>query len=533
MSPADQQAKPGMFLARGQALLWWIAPLLMALLSASHLGLEPWFDECYTLYNYTNGLHAFTAEYFANNHVVFSALLTLWRAIVSQVDPSIFGLRILPFLTSLAAVIVLGFAVRRLAGQAAGILAAILLATSHVALNFSCQLRGYAFSWLPVAGALWFLTVYLERPRRSAAFGFAACSILAVGIVPTNLLACFALSGWLIAARLLQRPGPKWRESAKVLGLAATPLLGLAWYLTVWREMFGLLVTLKTKQAVGSLLGQFVAATVFDLWPLWLLLPAGFVILVRDARNKKPEPAAAARRRLLFVLACVSLPVLGLLVRTPFPRNLVPLLPLWFAALAVLTAAALHVVSSWKPRLGPTLWVILLAVLSVMGVLRETSGGTARGHQPADLQPHNLYDAYYLHDFYPSQAIDALYKLAEKEQVVALADDSDIYALWWANGQRGNLLRVVLYTKPPPYFTDLLEEALQGRLRFVFVARGPAQAREVARHLRLPLVRPPRELLSTGFFKLYDCPLRPSEVRRETAFTPSELRADRRRRCAL
>ena len=139
-------------------------PLALVLLTGlglalPHLRDEVWYDESYTLDYFATGNlgHAFTRYHEPNNHILFSALLSVWRGVTDAAPV----LRLLPLMFFLVALVLLAAGAARLAGGVAGMLAGMLFATSHVTLNFALQLRGYGPSWLPVGGGLLVLILFL------------------------------------------------------------------------------------------------------------------------------------------------------------------------------------------------------------------------------------------------------------------------------------------------------------------------------------------------------------------------------------
>ena len=82
-------------------LMPYIGSLAIAFyLVAPHLADEIWYDEAYTLMNFSGRgwLHAFYDYHAPNNHVIFSAMLSLWHGFVLGDQASVFGLRVLPCL---------------------------------------------------------------------------------------------------------------------------------------------------------------------------------------------------------------------------------------------------------------------------------------------------------------------------------------------------------------------------------------------------------------------------------------------------
>lgn len=487
-----------------------LAVLAALLLAVPHLADQLWYDEAYTLEFFASGGlgRAFGDYHAPNNHVLFSAALSLWAPLAGGAA----ALRLLPLAAFLAAVAVLWLAVDRLAGPLAATLAALLLAAGHVALSFALQLRGYGPSWLPVAGALAAAAMHLEKPRLSTAALYAACASLAVGLLPTNLLAVSVTGVW--AAALLAAGAPRltWRTALHSAGLLAAPLPGLVCYLGVWGQFLQQARSFDPHTGLTRLevAGSLPAATLPEVWWLWPLVAVGLAVLAIGARRERSWSPRSPRGQLLFVAACLAVPPAALLAapRAPFPRTLVPLLPLWWTAAALPAAAALRRAGqALGPRAALAPAAVVFAALPAMAALREADGaGYWLRHPRAEDRPQDLHDHYYHHGFRPAEAVAALRDLARRGPCLALTDEADIWSLRRCSGGAVAYYRAGWLARPWP-------DQARGRAVFI-VTCSPERARKVAEHLAavapedMRPAGPPREIRNTGFFKIYECPTR-------------------------
>lgn len=105
-----------------------------------------WQDEAYTLLEFASHgfLYPFTDYHLPKNHVLLSALLSIWGV----PGDSIVALRspfLLAFIVSMG---LLAWAAKRMAGNIAALLAVAFFAFSTITENFALQLRGYGIPWL-------------------------------------------------------------------------------------------------------------------------------------------------------------------------------------------------------------------------------------------------------------------------------------------------------------------------------------------------------------------------------------------------
>lgn len=467
--------------------------LVLALWSRlhGHLGDELWWDEVLTRTRYATGdaFAAFRDYSEPNNHILFSVWLSLWI----WLDAHLRGVMLVQCLLTLP--LLMGTA-SRLAGRRVAVVAGLLFVCSSITPTFALQLRGYGASWIPLLLALYALLRRSEGGGWGWLLLYAGSVTVAIGIVPTNALACAVLVAW-----YLLRPRP-WGERALVL---LAPALGLLVYVPVWGDLLDHMRGFKAHQTRGQLLAAWLLGLGQDFWPLLGAMAGGLWLIARRINRPLGRVRGIARQRLAFVGAAFGAPVMALqlLQNTPFPRTLVPALPFFCIAIAI-PLGALCVAAARRSRaLGLT-----IAILIGLCGLRAATRPRVPSTEP---RPQTLTEAYYHRAFRPSQVAREQIRLeAAGPPPLLFTGRSDPLALSWA--QRNLALA---RGKPPRAHPPLLvvggsefqklslPDDLRGR-RVVVVSHDDASALKVSESLRLKLETPPELVSDTGFFKLYE-----------------------------
>lgn len=314
-------------------------PILFVLLAAvwslrAALWRDLWFDEALTLLNFAF-LPSFGKIYFSyvipNNQILHTMLLRLFAGAV----PLEF-LRFLPALAGLGTLLLLYRLFRvRLGGM---VLLPVLTAFA-LSLPFAIYgtaLRGYMLSAFFVVAALGFAMNYARAARRRDYAGYALFSLLAIGAIPSNLI---ALAG--VVLYVLPLCGGDFCRRRRFWLLAATPPAALLlFYAPIAKQFLG---CLALKEGWEN--GLFALRAVYSAF---LFAFAMFILPV--VLSLMPLVGRAGYRWLFTArLAIFLLPVPAclLLAVAPFPRVFFPLWPLWL----LLVAAALRRLCAWQVRL--------------------------------------------------------------------------------------------------------------------------------------------------------------------------------------
>ncbi|KAF0243874.1 MAG: hypothetical protein FD180_2999 [Planctomycetota bacterium] len=468
------------------------APVVLPALAALAIARErfadlPWHDEVYTLNVFATSVGKALTDYHApNNHVLFSAALALWRDCTPG-DESLLSLRLLPALCFALSAGVLAAAVRRMAGSAFGAAAGCLFASLHVTQNFALQLRGYGPSWLPLAGALWAAVAWIESPRAALLALFAACAAISVGIVPTNVFPALALGAW--AAWHAFRRGK--RAEAAVFALA--PLAGALFYAAVLPQLGAQAAGFAPRVTRIEFTLEWIISLAKDLG--WLVPAAaiGLAALLKRMRVN-PAPGVGAKLGLILAVAAAALATAVLLPHAPYPRVLVPALPLFCAAIAILCREA---IAGFRAVPVHRAGVALAAAAFVIGLAREAA---AKAPLPGT-RPHSLYLQYFHRGFRPDLALESAADAGNGGTVLALTDDADLLAL-----TRAARAFPALDVRYSGTFAPTARGLASARSAVVAViATDESSARSAVRMLGAVDLSP---VADTGFFKVWRVTMR-------------------------
>ncbi len=337
-----------------------------------HLADDAWQDEAATLMVFAaHGVsHAFTDYSMPNNHMLFSAALSLWW---SQGD-SIVHARLLPalmWLISTALFIVVG---RRSLGWPATAFGLALWTSSVLVAAFQLGLRGYAFSWPFTLLLFTACQHFIVDGRRRAALLVLGAGVASLAILPTNAVVVAVCVSWAVLRdgiehRALRRAAVLRAAIAAILGL-----LGVLLYLPHRAELQAHMHHGFSHWSGIEVITHWLLASSAPYWPLLPLLLFGTWIAWR-------AETLDARRAGHSALALVAslwgvMPLAVLLSPTPLvPRALVPLLPLWCLALGGLLAPGVINLASRDGRpMAPSL-AMVAALCFALGHLVPACGG--------------------------------------------------------------------------------------------------------------------------------------------------------------
>ncbi len=389
-----------------RAWLAWVVALcvLLAIIRESpHLADEVWEDEAATLLLFAaDGVgHAFSDYRLPNNHMLFSATLSLWWAR----GDSVFHARLLPALMWLASTALLLVIGRRSLGWPAAALGAALWSGSALVAAFQLGLRGYAFSWPFTLLLFAACQQFIVAGRREAALLVLGAGVASIAILPTNAMVVAVCVCWALLRDYIERG--VWRPAAALRAAIAAgmSLLGVLIYLPHRAEVQQHMHNGFSHWSTSDILSHWLLASSAPYWPLLPVLLAGVWAAARA------EPVATRYARHAALALAVSLLVVIVLAvalsPTPLvPRALVPLLPLWCLALGGLLAAAVsYLAARLRQPLMPSLAVVA-AFCFALGQLVPACAGIAWRFPSGD----DLCHQFYRHDYRPdtlARAIDA------------------------------------------------------------------------------------------------------------------------------
>ena len=450
-----------------------------------HLSDALWQDEALALNDYSirGFLYPFLHYELPNNHVLFSALASVWIE-SGWGGASLVSLRCLPFLFAVASVPLCFLTARRLGGTWAGLLAALMFAASPVAIAFATQFRGYAPSWLFALAMLYFGLDFFRRPGWAWITPYTISAALLVGLVPANLFIGIAIGLALIMRQLLVRESPCSRPWLGMATLLLAPFLGMAFYGAIWRPLVAASRLNVNDWTRGDLLGNWLDATSTPI--IWLApvlvasLVLGTATLAAGSRKGSPQRGGF----LLAILLLAALPaVIFLMPGRPFPRTFAAFLPVWYCAISTILGFGASLIR--RRHAGGLLLLLLLAMgLPMIGSRLDASCGRPRS------SPEFTNDLcfQYFHDrYFPSQVVHVWSELGQPNLPI-VTDFEGYYAI----GILGSEARVYEFrslpagARRPPLLVGFDQTQMERMARAI--AEDPADYAQIA---------------DTGYFKVF------------------------------
>ena len=355
---------------------------------------ELWFDEALTLLNFVLPLD-WEKIYFSytipNNQIVYSMLLKIWDLFYIGYTNIVVHWRLLSVILSFGMFAVIIHLNRKIDEKRsfATILVLSVISLSAVFLNYATALRGYAASWFFVALSLLGLYNIFHNKARSGWAFYIISSILALGTVPTNLLA-------LAAALLYAVPWMKkefYLDKRAYIAAAVLPGSLLLFYLPI---MSNFLAVCKLGEGFSNRNGASLVTLGMYAGCFGLLLIFGLF------RLKKPA-LTNVMRYLIWLLPFVSIYVLH---RAPFPRVFVTMLPV-LCMLIIDGTANLINSDKWRFFHRVVFFLIIIASQPVMLI----TGATI-----AEMSGLSRYEDDFFHPWYmfPGYKVSAVVEVVKE-----------------------------------------------------------------------------------------------------------------------
>ncbi|MCL2639755.1 MAG: hypothetical protein FWD53_02815 [Phycisphaerales bacterium] len=469
------------------SLATWALPLVIGLIfAAAHMPHNFWHDELYTLLFFSQTpLQPLRDYHLPNNHILFSMLLSLWRIPTDH----LYWLRMLPMLAWIASLILTSLAVTRLVGRSTGLLAGLMLATSHAALNIAVELRGYSLSAAFASLGLYALT----RDGRRWAFIYALAGAAAVATIPINL-ATFAT---LAVIFVLLRHAGMIPAKAGAIWQMLSPLAGLIVYIPVLHQLRDSLAK-GLSGPFTTLAWEWPTATLGDY--LWLA-PLLTVSLWLAVRRRASWFGLAALAATLIVPLAATLP----LTRKPTAYNFSPMLPILYASFALALAPALQWLERWRGWKTAITTLIAIALI-VLGSWREATDAGYWQRAQNNTSLHNLYDQWFQSDYRIVEAAQRASELLQQSNTVLIVGDRDpLTFLFHARSMfspeaNANLAIRLTDAETKPAFQQFI---LTRKPRILLIADSDADAHNILRRLDLESHGTPQKTDDFGSFKIY------------------------------
>ena len=395
---------------------------------------EFWFDEALTLMNFAwlpDPVKIYFSYVIPNNQILYTIALHYWAQLPIDFFRADFFLRLLSLLFAGGTLLFLYISFRKSCGSIPLLLAFGALALSPPFLIYATALRGYMASAFFTALAVKFAVDFQKNANLTSWGKFAAACLLAVGTIPSNLL---ALGGCVLYA--LPLAGRSfWRRKRSVV-LCLTPFVALGvFYLPILKSFLGVCRLGEGWQDGKAVLLAWgvTAGCVFGvLWLVWL------TALVRrwDFKN------FVRTGILLFPVAAVIL-----LPTAPFPRVFFPLLPL----LGLIVANGIRRCSAFRQERKQKTRILFgilgcVVLLSAFALKQDGTKEFLSGYCGNSSGDDFFYGFYMRKDHVPQQTAQELEKIYGRNSVLPsvyfsfLADPWPSMYYILANGQRSEFL---------------------------------------------------------------------------------------------
>lgn len=225
--------------SRGDLLVVPVLLLAVALRIAS-AGYSLWFDEIAAITLAQQPLDHLWSGWMAReaNPPLYYTLLKGWMAVFGQGDRAV---QLLSVAIGTAGIGAAWWLARRIGGSRAGLIAALLLATSAAHLDFSQEVRSYILAQTAALLGCAAMVLYLERPRLAPLAGYALAALVALYSHTTMIL--FVALANLAMVWLLRRDRP-----ALLRWIAANAAVAALWSWWAW-------ISLGQAEAAGTAFG--------------------------------------------------------------------------------------------------------------------------------------------------------------------------------------------------------------------------------------------------------------------------------------
>ncbi len=405
--------------------LFLLAALLLAALyfQLNNLFRPIWCDEAITITNFAllpNVSDIYWAYIIPNNQIVYTFCLRFWMDFceLTCLPMGDFMFRFPSVIFGLLSVSAMFLLWKRRLGTFPAFFAALALTLSMPFEIYSVAIRGYMLSiFLIVLGIHFACRWRMHRTFVNAA-GYFLCALLAVGTMPSNLIAFSGIC-------LLFVPCGNFRELRRwrFWWLSAAPLIATAlFYLPLYDKVANIL-TLKEgwrskEMVVAALYGAFLLSAL----PLLVAAITG----LRKSKQTKYSTLQLVVRCEVFLL---PVPFIFIREYAPFPRIFLSLWPVWMFLLAIMMRPVLSRAGwdSIKPTARHAVVVLMFCLILWTGMVklaRDRWSDTLIENGSLD----DFYKPYYLENFQPfavTQKLKELYKSNPEVFPVYLTFSSD------------------------------------------------------------------------------------------------------------
>ncbi len=450
-----------------------------------------WFDEALTLTEFVNRGSAadiYRLYTIPNNHIVYNIFLLKYSDLMQHLiamDEG--GIRFFSVAAALASVLLIAFLWRRRIGLPASALAAFTLVLSCPFAMYGTAVRGYMLSFMLVTAALAVALEYFRRPNAAYAALYFLISLLAVGTIPSNLV---ALETILLLVLLHRREIFKKSDLALIL---APPAALLLFYMPIWGRFLKAMALKEGWASSPAAAWHYFGAFFLSCLPLVLMAAAGFALIGAKRR----------RRILIAAFAIAGIPLIFFVFRSPapFPRTF---FPCWPICLYLLGFLSMRVFSFARKKMGAGRIFLLASSLFLAIVLWGALQISFRTEMsrlttlPAGSGQDDFYEPYFMKSsFNPRGAVRKLKELGNDSPRKILLDFAADYPSILIYGRMNGFAEELwLYDRP---FRKL--ESLGDISDCYIVAKDDTGAQMLANRFGMKEVR---MIADCGFQKIFE-----------------------------
>ena len=278
-----------------------------------------WFDEALTVIDFLtlpNAADIYRHYTIPNNHIVYNILLRFWTDICGPI-PLVISLRMFSVLAAFASMaLILKLWNQRFCRETT-VIACFCFAVSLPFAIYATAIRGYMLSFLLILVSLETALCYRDSGKLRHLVFFFIPALLAVGIMPTNLIAFAA-----IFILVLPSLNPKDIISNKTLYLGIIPVAAFfIFYIPIfWRLMKALSLSEGWSSGIHASI-HFYSAFLLSFLPLIILAIIGSFF--------SKEKSGAALKIQISLIFLAPLVIFLLKYPAPFPRAFFCLWPIW------------------------------------------------------------------------------------------------------------------------------------------------------------------------------------------------------------
>jgi hypothetical protein len=386
-----------------------------------------WFDEALTVMNFMalpGPVEIYHNYVIPNNHIIYTAFLKFWSCAYQPFVAFDIYLRMFSLAVTFAAFGIMFYRWKKLCGIWAVSLVCACFAFSLPFGIYSVAVRGYMLSFLLVVMAVEFARRWIFGPNWRNGIAYCIISLLAVGTIPSNII---ALGGVVLC--FAEFPLKNRNFIGRFVFLAIIPLASLAlFYLPISRGV-SRVMALKEGWHDG-------VAAMIALYLSWAIsfLPAIIAVIFAAPLALKRKNS---RKRTLIAVLALLLPAPFFLVISPapFPRAFFPIWPVWMYLLCCGLGHLFSLARLKKYRLAakpPLLLTVLAGAVFAWGMaqqeIKEYLSAKYVGQQGLD----DFFCPYYMKDsFNPFDAVKSLQARGATEQSakIYISFNADPYSI--------------------------------------------------------------------------------------------------------